>query len=260
VGTCSGAGYTVADGSNTKTVPVLGQLTFRLFKKAASIFAAWSSTTTTVYTLEKAPLCAETDLPSEYVKAALSYDSNLKVGTCSGAGYTVADGSNTKTVPVLGQLTFRLFKKAAADGAGGDGWPYDPYHGGGWAAEEGQIWSSCGKSTDILSGVSVAISPSTPVKGQDVTVTASGTFSESVTAGAKAQVTVSLMGIQVINKSVDLCTADPNVSCPISSGYHSIKISELIPSTVPSGSYTGKVVATNADGKEITCVNLKFTL
>jgi hypothetical protein len=126
------------------------------------------------------------------------------------------------------------------------------------AVPVGQIWSSCGKSTDILSNLQVQITPNPPVKGQDVTVAASGTLSESITSGAKAQLTISVLGIPVINKSIDLCTADPSITCPIAAGAQSIKVTQMIPSTVPSGDYTGKVVATNADGKEITCVNLQL--
>jgi len=126
-------------------------------------------------------------------------------------------------------------------------------------AAVGQIWSSCAKSGDILSDVSVAISPNPPVKGEDVTVTASGKFSSTVTSGT-ANVVIEVLGIPVINKNIDLCTASPKVTCPIPAGQQSITITELIPGSVPSGEYTGKVTAVNQNGEEITCVNLKLTL
>ena len=72
--------------------------------------------TTTVYTLEgvaKTGDCGEVDLPSAYVKPAQAFDKNLKVGKCADAGFTVADGSTSKKVPVVGTLTVRKFKKAS---------------------------------------------------------------------------------------------------------------------------------------------------
>ena len=75
------------------------------------------ATVTTVYTLEQAVAsgdCDEVELPTTDVAAAQKVDANLKVGTCASVGYSVADGTMTKTVPVLGTLTIRKFKKAAA--------------------------------------------------------------------------------------------------------------------------------------------------
>ena len=71
---------------------------------------------------------------------------------------------------------------------------------------------------------------------------------------------IDVLGIPVINKNIDLCSASPKVTCPIPAGQHSLEVSQLIPSSVPSGEYTGKVVATNQDGQQIACVNLKFSL
>jgi hypothetical protein len=71
----------------------------------------------TVYTLEdvaKSGDCAQLSIPSADVGPAKGFDKNLQVGTCASAGYSVADGTTTKTVPVLGTLTVYKFKKAAA--------------------------------------------------------------------------------------------------------------------------------------------------
>ena len=72
--------------------------------------------TTTAYTLEKVAAtedCEQVDIPSQDVAPAQKVDSNLKVGTCASVGYAVADGTMTKTVPVLGVLTIKKFKKMA---------------------------------------------------------------------------------------------------------------------------------------------------
>merc|ERR1711959_251183 len=64
------------------------------------------------YTLQTPPDCDQVDIPSQYADKARAFDKNLKEGTCASVGYTVADGTTTKTVPVLGKLTIKKFKKA----------------------------------------------------------------------------------------------------------------------------------------------------
>jgi hypothetical protein len=69
-----------------------------------------------VYTLEdvaKSGDCAQVSIPAADVGPAQGVDKNLKVGTCASVGYSVADGTTTKTVPVLGTLTVYTFKKSA---------------------------------------------------------------------------------------------------------------------------------------------------
>jgi len=114
VGHCADKSFTVADGTETKQVPVLGNLTIRKFKKASiERFAD----TTTVYTLEqveKTGDCGEVDIPTAAVGLAQGADKNLVVGHCADKSFTVADGAEVKQVPVLGNLTIRKFKKASA--------------------------------------------------------------------------------------------------------------------------------------------------
>merc|ERR1719199_552032 len=76
--------------------------------------ASPTSQTTTVYTLEKAGICGQVDVPTKYVSMAIKFDKNLKEGTCASVGYTVADGSVSHTVPFLGKLTVKEYKKPAA--------------------------------------------------------------------------------------------------------------------------------------------------
>lgn len=71
--------------------------------------------TTTVYTLEgvaKTGDCGQVDLPTKYVSYAEKFDKNLKTGTCASVGYSVPDGTTTRHVPVLGDITAKKFKKA----------------------------------------------------------------------------------------------------------------------------------------------------
>jgi hypothetical protein len=91
----------------------------------AAVLEAHVGATTTLYTLEKLAStgdCDQVDIPSMSVKPAQAADKNLKVGTCASVGYSVADGTMTKKVPVLGTLTIKKFKKAALGaGAGPSG-------------------------------------------------------------------------------------------------------------------------------------------
>merc|ERR1712057_143562 len=45
--------------------------------------------TTTLYTLQSPPDCAQVQIPSQYSKQAQAFDKNLKTGTCASVGYTV---------------------------------------------------------------------------------------------------------------------------------------------------------------------------
>ena len=56
--------------------------------------------------------CGEATLDAKYEKQAEQF-AGLTEGTCSSVGYTVAAGTKTLTVPVIGQVTVSLFKKGA---------------------------------------------------------------------------------------------------------------------------------------------------
>jgi hypothetical protein len=206
----------------------------------ASVALGAATDTTTIYTLEGKPDCGQVDFPTAYLKEAQAFDKNLIVGTCASVGYTVPDGETTKTEPVIGTITIKKFLKPSEEAVG-------------------DIWSNCGSSSDILSDATVTIVPDPPVKGKDITVTASGNIKSEITGG-NINAVIDILGIPVINKNIDLCKASPKVTCPISAGHHSLEITQLIPSSVPSGSYTGKVIATDQNGKQINCVALTFKL
>ena len=75
-----------------------------------------STTITTVYTLEKmvsSSTCDQADILAADVAAAQKVDKNLKVGTCTSAGYSVADGTTMRKVPGLGMLAIKQFKREA---------------------------------------------------------------------------------------------------------------------------------------------------
>jgi len=55
--------------------------------------------------------CGQATLDSKYASYAEKF-AGLSAGTCASQGYTVADGTQTLKVPVLGDLTISKFKKA----------------------------------------------------------------------------------------------------------------------------------------------------
>jgi hypothetical protein len=125
------------------------------------------------------------------------------------------------------------------------------------AAPVGDIWTSCAKKGDKLTNLAVKITPDPPVKGKSVTIAASGTLSETVSSGT-IDLVIKVLGIPVINKKIDLCTASKKVTCPIPAGPLSLDVTQAIPSAIPSGQYTGEVTVTDQSGAEITCVDLKL--
>merc|ERR550514_1438199 len=107
-GHCADAGYSVASGSQTITVPVVGDITISLFKKALGATDMCSVYDTTVAD----GTCGEAQLDCQYVAPAKAFRNTLKDGHCADAGYSVASGSQTITVPVVGDITISLFKQA----------------------------------------------------------------------------------------------------------------------------------------------------
>jgi len=78
-------------------------------KKPASMTMAAGSDTT-LYKISGNE-CGQATLDSKYATYAEKF-ANLKEGTCASQGYTVADGSQTMNVPVLGKISISKFKKA----------------------------------------------------------------------------------------------------------------------------------------------------
>jgi len=107
-GTCAAQGYTVADGTQTLKVPVLGEITIAKFKKATVTELADAQTT--LYKISGGE-CGQATLDSKYASYAEKF-AGLTEGTCAAQGYTVADGTQTLNVPVLGEITIAKFKKA----------------------------------------------------------------------------------------------------------------------------------------------------
>jgi len=130
-GTCASQGFTVADGSKTLNVPVLGKITIGMFKKASVTMEVQTFNLPPIGELTTAELkpyvespaadvtlykitgdeCGQATLDEKYAKYAKTF-AGLTEGTCASQSYTVADGSQTLSVPVLGKITISKFKKS----------------------------------------------------------------------------------------------------------------------------------------------------
>lgn len=108
----------------------------------------------------------------------------------------------------------------------------------------------------ILDLQKVIISPNLPVKGQNLTFTATGDLSEEIEDGAYMVVDVRLGYIRLIRQRFDLCEQAPNIDmeCPIEKGEHVITKLVEIPSEVLPGKYTINAQAFDKSDKLITCL------
>merc|ERR1712195_406028 len=71
---------------------------------------AGNETQTTLYKISSGE-CGQATLDSKYASYAEKF-AGLSEGSCTAQGYTVADGTQTLKVPVLGDITIAKFKKA----------------------------------------------------------------------------------------------------------------------------------------------------
>ncbi|KAN0053197.1 hypothetical protein ACTA71_006721 [Dictyostelium dimigraforme] len=122
-----------------------------------------------------------------------------------------------------------------------------------------QIWTSCGDSADILQIANVTMNPPEPIKGEEFTVIASGTLSETITGG-NFTILVKYDSMTLMDRTFNTCTSETVVPCPIAAGEYEKEISEKIPSGAPSGKYTGLITAVSQNNTQITCVKFNFVL
>jgi len=128
-------------------------------------------------------------------------------------------------------------------------------------AAPSDIWSFCGTSQDHFTIQTVTITPDPPQLGQNLTVALTGSLDEIVTSGS-VFVQINYGPINLLNNTYGLCgiLQAVGISCPVPTGNLQFKLSELIPSDSPHGSYSGKIVITDQNEQEITCIALAFNL
>merc|ERR1712194_445200 len=98
-GTCAALGYTLADGTQTLKVPVLGDITIAKFKKAA---VTQLEDVCVLYKLANDECFESGIIDCKFVKGAKFFDvKGFKDGTCAAQGYTVKGKEITKKYPVV---------------------------------------------------------------------------------------------------------------------------------------------------------------
>ncbi|KAF2073613.1 hypothetical protein CYY_005070 [Polysphondylium violaceum] len=127
------------------------------------------------------------------------------------------------------------------------------------AVAQSQLWSNCGTSADHFQITDVTVNPPVPVKGQDITVYASGVLNEQVTGG-NVHAVIKYGFLTIVNKNEPFCSSDNPVPCPVPAGNYNHTVSATIPANAPSGKYTANIVAVDQNNQEIACVNVNVNL
>ncbi|KAI9297371.1 hypothetical protein K502DRAFT_280586, partial [Neoconidiobolus thromboides FSU 785] len=97
----------------------------------------------------------------------------------------------------------------------------------------------CGSPSDAFLVSKVALFPRLPERGQNVTVTITGTAQQQIIEGTKAHVIAKLGLITVIEKDYDFCKEieEGSTKCPIQKGDNVIIKVVEVPANIPSGRY-----------------------
>jgi len=108
----------------------------------------------------------------------------------------------------------------------------------------------------ILTIDNVDLDPNPPTPGSNLTIVASGTFSQDVEAGAKVFLQVKYGLISLIKQEADLCDQISNVdlTCPLKKGPMELTKSIAIPKQVPKGMYTVLADVYTNEGDKVTCL------
>lgn len=114
-------------------------------------------------------------------------------------------------------------------------------------------YTNCDSSSPVTF-TSVDVSPFPLVAGQDILIKASGSTTETLTAGT-VTITASAFGITVLKENKDLCQF---ASCPVNAGPASIAATQAIPKSVPAlKDIEIKVEAVDQSNNEILCISFK---
>merc|ERR1712187_319471 len=105
-GTCADQGYTVPTGTQTRTYPIIGDITISTFSKGLE-----AKDTCSLYQIQDGS-CGQSDLNCDYVKYAKAAEKALQDGTCADQGYTHQIGTDTKSYPIIGDITITKYDQS----------------------------------------------------------------------------------------------------------------------------------------------------
>jgi len=113
--------------------------------------------------------------------------------------------------------------------------------------------TNCGSDTDDIAINSISMSPDPPVRGQNLTLVVDGDVKTEVDGG-KVTLEVYMSGIKIYTNDWDLCTTFGSwVNCPVPTGAFHRSVSEVFPSFVPPGHFTGKIFIVDTSGRPVAC-------
>ena len=107
----------------------------------------------------------------------------------------------------------------------------------------------------------VDLSPNPPVPGQQLNISAAGTFNADVEPGATIFLQVKFGLITLIKTEADLCDqlGNVDVTCPLEKGNMTLSKSVNIPERVPKGKYTVIADVKTVDGDPVTCMTSEIS-
>lgn len=120
-------------------------------------------------------------------------------------------------------------------------------------------------SSHLLTIDSVDLSPNPPQPGETLTITASGTFHETITQGAVVNVEVKWGVITLVKQTMDLCEQIENVDlkCPLEKGKMVLTKQVDLPKQIPPGRYSVLADVYTEDKRKVTCLkadNIEFKI
>ena len=129
-----------------------------------------------------------------------------------------------------------------------------------YAVEGDNKWEDCSSTKQYAELKGLSISPENPSKGDTVDIRVSLELKEEV-SGGDVIVSVAYANKTIINNSYKLCNlVTDEFQCPIPAGTFTFQPALTIPSYIPSGEWTGKLVVIDQDENELGCVTCTFDL
>lgn len=102
----------------------------------------------------------------------------------------------------------------------------------------------------------INIEPNPPLKGNNLTISASGNLSKTIEQGAYVDIDVKYGYIRLLKQTLDLCEQTTNVEldCPIEEGKQTVIKEVALPNEIPPGKYMVTARAYTKDDDPITCL------
>ncbi|KAK5138102.1 Phosphatidylglycerol/phosphatidylinositol transfer protein [Meristemomyces frigidus] len=110
---------------------------------------------------------------------------------------------------------------------------------------------------DILTLTSVDLDPNPPKAGTPLKISAKGTLTQDIEAGAKIHLSVKYGLITIIRQTADLCDTVQKVDleCPLKKDNETALVKEVdLPNQIPPGKYTVLADVVTKDDEKITCL------